>query len=96
MMIIPTEKIHVEIIPEILQMPMYCLESNGYIPLTFFTELGASEQDIKAILGSERFDNLNAFKIEMQKPTIAIPHESIGLLITQLAILPQFKVQKDT
>lgn len=94
MIITPTEKIDVEIIPEILQMPMYCLESNGYVPLAFFTELGASTEDIKAIIGSDRFNSLSlsAFKIERQKPTLAIPNGLLGLLITQLAVMPQYPI----
>lgn len=93
-MITPTEKIDVEIIPEILQMPMYCLKENGYIPLAFFTELGASTEDIETIIGSDRFNNLNTFtlQIDRQKPVLAISHDLLGLLITQLAMMPQYPI----
>jgi hypothetical protein len=94
MIVTPTEKIDVEIIPNILQMPMYCLAENGYIPLAFFTELGASEDDLKTIIGSDRFNNLKAFKIQInqQKPVLAISHDLLGMLITQLAVMPQYSI----
>jgi hypothetical protein len=94
MIIIPTEKIDVEIIPEILQMPMYCLEQNGYIPLAFFTELGASEEDIKTIIGKDNFKNSNTFEIQIdqQKFVSAISHNLATSLITQLAVMYQYSI----
>jgi hypothetical protein len=94
MILTPTEKIDVEIIPNILQMPMYCLAENGYVPLAFFTELGASEDDLKTIIGSDHFNNLKAFKIQINqsKPVLAISHDLLGLLITQLAVKPQYSI----
>jgi|GEM_PF-5411469 len=94
MVITPTDKIAVEIIPEILQMPMYCLEENGYIPLAFFTELGASQEDIETIIRNDGTNNENICKISIdrQQPISAISYKLACLLITQLALMPQYPI----
>ena len=91
MIITPIDKIEVEIIPEVLKMPIYCLEENGYVPMAFFTELGASKSDLIAILGNDTYDQLNSLKIQIdrQEPVSVISHDLIGKVITQLAIMPQ-------
>ena len=94
MIITPIEKIDVEIIPEILKMPIYCHEQNGYVPMAFFTELGASESDIIAILGSDIYDRLNSLKIQIDRQELmpVISSDLIGKVITQLAVMPQHLV----
>ena len=94
MIITPTDKINVEIIPKVLQMPIYCFGQNGFVPLTFFTELGASEEDIQAIIASDDLSNPKTcqIKIDRQQSEPAISCDLIGLLISQLGVLPQYPV----
>lgn len=89
MIITPTERIDVEIIPEILQMPIYYLEQNGYIPLAFFTELGASQEDIKAIVENSSFNQSSILEVQInqQDAVLVISHNLATCLITQLAVI---------
>lgn len=94
MIITPTDKIEVEIIPKAIRMPIYCLGQNGYVPLAFFTELGVSEEDIQAIIGSDDLGNPKYCEIQInrQQSEPAIDRDLIGLLISQLGVLPQYPV----
>ncbi len=94
MIITPTQRIDVEIIPEILQMPIYYLEQNGYIPLAFFTELGALEEDIKAIVENSSFNESSILKVQIneQDGVLVISHDLASWLITQLAVMPQYSI----
>ena len=94
MIITPTEKINLEIIPEILNMLVYFCQECGYIPLVFFTELGILEEDIKAILGINDLSELNLLKVQIdeQDAVVVVSYILASKLISQLAVISQYSV----
>lgn len=91
------EKTQVSIIPEILNMPFYCDQINAYVPITFFTELGVSQKDIKGLIAVNHWKKRNYFskteKVSTNSDTSLIPYKVASRLIAQLADkYPIFKI----
>jgi hypothetical protein len=97
MIINPPEKIEVEITPEKIRMPMYCLKQNGYIPLTFFTNLGVSFEDIKKYTGIDNYQQGNLLKVQINELDIVpvISYQLATGLIIKLSENPQYHIFKN-